>query len=112
MAFSTTDEDLKEKVEEVIKCPICLENFRDPRILACSHTFCCKCIKDSAAHSHGMFQCPLRCGTRVANKDIDSLQVNLVIRDIVEVIEKNAGKKRKADLLIICLYEYSLFSIT
>lgn len=93
MSFTTTGEIFKEQVEEVIRCPICLENFCDPRILPCSHTFCLKCIKNLASSNQGQFQCPLRDGTRIASAKIDSLPINLVIRDIVDVVTKNAGKR-------------------
>jgi tripartite motif-containing protein 2/3 len=92
MSTDPPGNELKEQVEEVIRCPICLENFSDPRMLPCAHTFCLKCIKAAAASNHGQFQCPLRDGTRVASKNTDSLPVNFVVRDIVDVVSKNAGK--------------------
>ena len=40
MALSKAAQDL----EELIKCPICLDNFSDPRSLPCLHSFCVKCL--------------------------------------------------------------------
>ncbi len=94
MSVNTIEDGLKEHVEEIIKCPICLENFRDPRMLPCSHTFCLKCIKDVAFNNNGQFKCPLRDGTKIMNKNIDSLPVNLVVRDIADLVSKHSGKKR------------------
>jgi tripartite motif-containing protein 59 len=80
MASSNTD-----LVEEIITCVICLKYFNDPRILPCSHTYCLQCIKEVAAASNGSFQCPLRDGINIANNHIDSLPLNRVARDIIEL---------------------------
>lgn len=89
--MNTIEDELKEQVQETIKCPICLGNFHDPRLLPCSHTFCFKCIKDIAANNRGQFQCPLRDGTQVKARDIDSLPTNLIVRDIVDIVSKNSS---------------------
>jgi len=44
MAASPTD--LKEYVDELTKCPICLEDLVNPKSVPCLHTFCIQCIKD------------------------------------------------------------------
>lgn len=36
--------DEKTKLDEIIKCPVCLDITRDPRRLACNHFFCKACI--------------------------------------------------------------------
>ena len=33
-----------DKLEELIKCPVCLETCTTPRILNCSHVYCQKCL--------------------------------------------------------------------
>ena len=93
MAADRTEETLHEQVAEVTTCPICQSSFCDPRVLPCSHTFCLQCIKNCASHNHGHFACPLRDGTTVREAHIDSLPINLVIRDIVELIKKRSGEK-------------------
>jgi len=35
---------MNEKLDEIDKCPICHDPFKDPRSLPCVHTFCCECI--------------------------------------------------------------------
>ncbi len=34
-------------VDEVLQCSICLETFKDPRMLPCQHTFCKACLESS-----------------------------------------------------------------
>lgn len=31
--------------EQVVKCPLCLEPFREPKVLACFHSFCKSCLE-------------------------------------------------------------------
>ncbi|KAI6220358.1 B-box type zinc finger protein ncl-1 [Aphelenchoides fujianensis] len=32
-------------VSQLVKCPLCTEHFRDPRVLACFHSFCKECLE-------------------------------------------------------------------
>ena len=37
-------ESLRSKVEEHLTCAICLEQFKDPKVLPCLHSYCHECI--------------------------------------------------------------------
>lgn len=93
MANAKTEETLQKQGEDVTNCSICQSSFCDPRVLPCSHTFCLKYIKDGASHNRGHFVCPLRDGTTVKETQIDALPINLVVRDIVELVNKKSGEK-------------------
>ena len=43
-----------------VTCSICLETFKEPKIISCFHTFCCECLEKHARVSqrHGKFRCP------------------------------------------------------
>ena len=41
MATSVKPEDLAEH----LKCAICLETFKDPKVLCCQHLYCRKCLE-------------------------------------------------------------------
>lgn len=30
---------------QVVKCPLCLEPYREPKVLACFHSFCKSCLE-------------------------------------------------------------------
>lgn len=47
--------------EHVSTCFLCQDEFRDPRLLECYHTFCFKCIKTyiDINNRSGAFKCPL-----------------------------------------------------
>jgi hypothetical protein len=79
---------MNSSLEDLITCAICREFFEDPRILSCSHTYCCKCIKQGAVMNNDQFDCPLRDGCKISNNDIDSLPLNRTVRDFVELHSK------------------------
>ena len=49
MATASFTEDLKKE----LKCAICLELFKAPKMLPCLHTFCKKCVEELAEKSFG-----------------------------------------------------------
>uniref|UniRef100_A0AAR2KCS2 RING-type domain-containing protein n=1 Tax=Pygocentrus nattereri TaxID=42514 RepID=A0AAR2KCS2_PYGNA len=46
------------KLEENLKCSICLEIFKDPVVLHCSHSFCKACL-DGSWNGKEVKECPL-----------------------------------------------------
>lgn len=38
---------IEEKIKDLTDCPICLDAFRDPKILPCIHTFCVNCLREA-----------------------------------------------------------------
>ena len=87
MASMVSNETQKEQLENLISCAICLDPFKDPRILPCSHTFCFQCIRKTAASNRGRFLCSLRDGTEIKQEHIDSLPINRVLPGIVDFIQ-------------------------
>ena len=65
--------------EEIFDCPICLINYRNPKLLSCSHTICEICLKDIIKKHPDNPLCPI-CNTPIVikvvidnNKIIESL---------------------------------------
>ena len=94
MAASASD--LKERVRDIVKCPICLEDYKDPRSLPCLHTFCFRCIEDFAANHQlqaGSLACPIcRKKFTLGDQGVAGLPSNFVIADLLdaEKVEKDA----------------------
>ncbi|MCP9258905.1 Brain tumor protein [Dirofilaria immitis] len=71
------DFDLKE----VVKCPLCLEPYREPKVLACFHSFCKSCLErqmdDNCAEKIVCPQCRVETQLSVQLED-DKLRFGLV----------------------------------
>ena len=44
-------DELIQKIEEELKCAVCLDKFDDPKVLPCLHTYCRKCVEDLVGKS-------------------------------------------------------------
>ena len=53
-------ESLLKNLKKHVECSICLDDFTNPKTIACLHTFCSECIKKHALLSQreGQFRCP------------------------------------------------------
>ena len=71
-------------IKDIVTCTICLSYYKDPRLLACSHTYCYDCIKQLIQGDQ--FVCPLRDGTSIKAKDVKKLPVNRTAKDVVEFL--------------------------
>ena len=40
-----TNSDLDPDIASLLECGICLEEYKDPRVLPCVHSFCLRCLK-------------------------------------------------------------------
>ena len=63
------DEDKLERLRErLLQCAVCMDEYKDPRILPCHHTLCFECIENvlhsNASASRIFFRCP-QCRTDV-----------------------------------------------
>lgn len=55
------DEKIERLRERILQCPICIDEYKDPRILPCHHTVCLNCLLDYVRHSSSsgrLFRCP------------------------------------------------------
>ena len=65
-AFNFAMESLLQNLKKHVECSICLDNFTEPKTIACLHTFCCECLKKHALMTQrdGQFRCP-ECQTQI-----------------------------------------------
>lgn len=101
---SDTRPGLNDQLSLLFECPICVETYRDPRLLpACMHTFCRACIRQLALtalteDSPAGVTCPLCRSTvplppQTSSSDIDDVierlfPVNLFVVNATDVVTK------------------------
>ena len=75
-------------LEDIDKCSICLDSFKDPRSLPCIHTFCCECISGYITINifNGLIRCPMcRKTFTVPPEGGTGLPKNLFIQQLLEM---------------------------
>ena len=78
---------LRSRITEIATCPICLEDFRDPRLLPCVHSFCFRCLQGHCKDkNHGDdVLCPLcRKEFQIPDDGLEALPANFFLKDMVE----------------------------
>ena len=88
-----------KKVEEELNCSICLDTYRDPKLLQCFHAYCRKClVKLVVRDQQGqlILTCPIcRHDTPVPANGVAGLQPAFQINHFLEIMEEH--KKAAAD---------------
>ena len=106
MSWIRDQEHLSRVLEEELKCPVCLEEFVDPKTLSCSHTVCRQCLANMEQHTHLAAQyayvaCPTcRCETELHFPGgIDSLPTNYIVNTLITGKDRTREIKELEDRL-------------
>ncbi|XP_071817493.1 uncharacterized protein [Apostichopus japonicus] len=79
------------------KCPVCLDQFNEPKQLPCLHRFCNGCLRTVIQASHdGTIECPLckqRC--RIPKDGLDGFKTDFHMKSMLEFIELHKSLEKK-----------------
>lgn len=100
MACSSNMEVRGKFPSEEYLCPICLEEFCEPKILPCLHNLCLKCVEDLAKSGteNRPHRCPLcRSNFRLPNGGPKNLPTNT---KLVKLLKDSPSQSAKAEITI------------
>ncbi|XP_013380075.1 tripartite motif-containing protein 3-like [Lingula anatina] len=88
--------------DTILTCSICLEEYDDPRVLPCYHTFCFLCLSDHAQRTGGVkrsFLCPLcREEYKFPEEGLDKFKKNFVLGKALELLKSQGQGEPQNDM--------------
>ncbi|CAB4000705.1 tripartite motif-containing 45-like, partial [Paramuricea clavata] len=78
-------ESLRYKFEEHLTCSVCLEPFKDPKVLPCLHSYCHVCIVNLTKNANSnTINCPeCRLAVEVDEKTVSTLPSNFFVNNLL-----------------------------
>ncbi len=96
----TATQQALSKVEDQLSCPICLEDYTNPRLLSCFHVYCEHCL-DRMIIRQGQLECPkCRQPTHLPPMGASGLQAAFHIHHLFDI--KDTLKKIKEPQKLAC----------
>lgn len=89
--------DMVAEVDKEISCPICLEEFEEPKCLpSCAHNVCQHCLEGMVKKKKDAIECPVcRVESIIPNGGIAAFPKNHLL---VRLIERTPGRKEKQSI--------------
>ncbi|CAH1795370.1 unnamed protein product [Owenia fusiformis] len=106
MASATSTQE--EKFKDILTCSICLEQFTDPKVLPCLHTFCLGCIDTWATQNQTgkKLPCPI-CKEQMVVPDggLKAMKPNFLLNTIQDVLSSTSYQNHQVDNCDICFQD-------
>ncbi|XP_078583295.1 uncharacterized protein LOC144866000 [Branchiostoma floridae x Branchiostoma japonicum] len=100
-----TDAILSKISGDFLECTICLEPFKDPKVLPCLHTFCEGCLKKFVAQDKvkNKFLCPTcRTETILPKGGVASFKNNFFVQSLSDTVQTHKSLVSKEDDKLQC----------
>ncbi|CAK9293912.1 unnamed protein product [Gordionus sp. m RMFG-2023] len=93
------------QLEKLLTCPICLDRYRQPKLLPCQHTYCLECLENMADYYKRIVKCA-ECRTEniLPYKGVETFPNNLTILSFLElpsVIAVEEAKSGNSNLMLL-----------
>ncbi|XP_032425042.1 nuclear factor 7, brain-like [Xiphophorus hellerii] len=97
---------MASRSDDDLCCPVCLEIFKDPVLLSCSHSFCKECLQKYWRDKPGR-ECPV-CTRRSSR---DHLPFNLALKNLCETFLQQREQRASEDLCSLHSEKLKLFCL-
>ncbi|XP_014915211.1 nuclear factor 7, brain-like isoform X1 [Poecilia latipinna] len=97
---------MASRSDDDLCCPVCLEIFKDPVLLSCSHSFCKECLQKHWREKPGR-ECPV-CRKRSAS---DAPPCNLALKNLCESLLQQRNQKASEGLCSLHSEKLKLFCL-
>ncbi|XP_071839153.1 uncharacterized protein [Apostichopus japonicus] len=78
----------KDIADTFFECSICLDLFKEPKLLPCLHRFCKQCLKPILEGQAGTFECPLcKDVCKIPNDRIDGFKTDFHMKSMLQFIQ-------------------------
>ncbi|XP_078367813.1 E3 ubiquitin-protein ligase TRIM45-like [Oculina patagonica] len=95
-----------EEIDSHLSCAICLEEFKEPKVLACLHTYCKECLVKLTITQGAVITCPeCRQDTKIVDGDVNKLQTNFWVNNFLTL--RNAQQSTSSGKPLICEHCHS-----
>ena len=86
---TTTTKEILKKFDAQLECPLCLDTFKQPKILPCFHVFCkSPCLEKVVTMDGRSLTCPIcRCIVPLTERGVTGLQSDLKTDQLFELRE-------------------------
>ncbi|XP_071839149.1 uncharacterized protein [Apostichopus japonicus] len=78
----------KDMADTFFECSICLDLFKEPKLLPCLHRFCKQCLEPILEGQAGTFECPLcKDVCKIPNDRIDGFKTDFHMKSMLQFVQ-------------------------
>ena len=83
------------QLEQLLTCPICLDRFRNPKLLPCQHTFCGEpCMEGLVDYARRQIKCPeCRAEHRLPYQGVQTFPNNVTLTRFLDLHRNVTGEE-------------------